>query len=41
MQDSAEGLRATGVPEGAYIIVQGQGFVEEGQTVKITDLGQL
>ena len=41
VQDSAEGLRATGVPEGAYIIVQGQGFVEEGQTVEITDLGQL
>ena len=41
VQDSPEGLRATGIPEGSNIIIQGQGFVEEGQLVQITTLDQL
>ncbi len=41
VQDSPEGLRATGIPEGANIIVQGQGFVEEGQYVETTNAGEL
>jgi len=41
VQDSPEGLRATGIPEGSNIIIQGQGFVEEGQLVQITILDQL
>ena len=41
VQDSSEGLRATGIPEGANIIVQGQGFVEEGQYVETTSAGEL
>jgi hypothetical protein len=34
-------LRATGIPEGANIIIQGQGFVEDGQEVQIIAQGQL
>ena len=41
VQDSPEGLRATGIPEGSNIIIQGQGFVEEGQLVQVTTLDQL
>jgi multidrug efflux system membrane fusion protein len=41
VQDSPEGLRATGIPEGSNIIIQGQGFVEEGQLVQATTLDQL
>lgn len=41
VQDSPEGLRATGIPEGSNIIIQGQGFVEEGQLVQIATLDQL
>jgi multidrug efflux system membrane fusion protein len=41
VQDSPEGLRATGIPEGSNIIIQGQGFVEEGQLVQVTKLDQL
>ena len=41
VQDSSKGLRATGIPEGANIIVQGQGFVEEGQYVETTSAGEL
>ena len=41
VQDSPEGLRATGIPEGSNIIIQGQGFEEEGQLVQITTLDQL
>ena len=41
VQDAAEGLRATGIPEGANIIIQGQGFVEDGQEVQIIAQGQL
>ena len=41
VQDSPEGLRATGIPEGSNIIIQGQGFVEEGQLVQVTTLNQL
>ena len=41
VQDSPEGLRATGIPEGSNIIIQGQGFVEEDQLVQVTTLDQL
>ena len=41
VQDSPEGLRATGIPEGSNIIIQGQGFVEEGQLVQVATLDQL
>lgn len=41
VQDSSEGLRATGIPEGSNIIVQGQGFVENGQLVEISSLDKL
>ena len=41
VQDAAEGLRATGIPEGANVIIQGQGFVEDGQEVQVIAQGQL
>ena len=41
VQDSPEGLRATGIPEGSNIIIQGQGFVEEGQLVQVTTIDKL
>ena len=41
VQDAAEGLRATGIPEGANVIIQGQGFVEDGQKVQVIAQGQL
>ena len=41
VQDAAEGLRATGIPEGANVIIQGQGFVEDGQEVQVITQGQL
>ena len=33
LEDSEEGLWVTGIPEQVEIIVQGQGFVEDGQEV--------
>ena len=41
VQDSPEGLRATGIPDGSNIIIQGQGFVEEGQVVQVTTIDKL
>ena len=33
LEDSEEGLWVTGIPEQVEIIIQGQGFVEDGQEV--------
>ena len=33
LEDSEEGLWVTGIPEEVEIIIQGQGFVEDGQEV--------
>ena len=33
LEDSEEGLWVTGIPEKVEIIIQGQGFVEDGQKV--------
>ena len=33
LEDSEEGLWVTGIPEEVEIIIQGQGFVENGQEV--------
>ena len=33
LEDSEDGLWVTGIPEKAEIIIQGQGFVEDGQEV--------
>ena len=33
LEDSEEGLWVTGIPETVEIIIQGQGFVEDGQEV--------
>ena len=33
LEDSEDGLWVTGIPEMAEIIIQGQGFVEDGQEV--------
>ena len=33
LEDSEEGLWVTGIPEKVEIIIQGQGFVEDGQEV--------
>ena len=34
LEDSEEGLCVTGIPETVEIIIQGHGFVEDGQEVK-------
>jgi multidrug efflux system membrane fusion protein len=33
LEDSEEGLWVTGIPEEVEIVIQGQGFVEDGQEV--------
>jgi len=41
IQDTEDGLWVTGLPEVSNVIVMGQGFVEEGQTVSVSNLAKL
>ena len=41
IQDTADGLWVSGIPQFSNLIVQGQGFVENGQTVAVTNLASL
>ena len=38
LEDSETGIWITGIPESIELIVQGQGFVENGQKVSINQL---
>lgn len=38
LEDSADGVWIVGIPEVIEIIIQGQGFVENGQKVSINSL---
>jgi multidrug efflux system membrane fusion protein len=41
IKDTADGLWVSGIPQFSNLIVQGQGFVENGQTVAVTNLASL
>lgn len=41
IKDTADGLWVSGIPQFSNLIVQGQGFVENGQTVSVTNLASL
>lgn len=41
IKDTADGLWVSGIPQFSNLIVQGQGFVENGQTVAVTNLARL
>ena len=41
IKDTANGLWVSGIPQFSNLIVQGQGFVENGQTVAVTNLASL
>jgi multidrug efflux system membrane fusion protein len=38
LEDSEEGIWVMGIPENADLIVQGQGFVEDGQQVLVSKI---
>ena len=41
IKDTADGLWVSGIPQFSNLIVQGRGFVENGQTVAVTNLASL
>ena len=41
IKDTADGLWVSGIPQFSNLIVQGQGFVENGQIVAVTNLASL
>ena len=41
IKDTADGIWVSGIPQFSNLIVQGQGFVENGQTVAVTNLASL
>jgi multidrug efflux system membrane fusion protein len=38
IEDTEEGIWVSGIPNSTNLIVRGQGFVENGQTVEVTQL---
>ena len=41
IQDTIDGIWVKGIPQFSNLIVAGQGFVKEGQTVSVTSLASL
>ena len=41
IQDTIDGIWVKGIPQFSNLIVAGQGFVNEGQTVSVTSLASL